>query len=93
MGKIMDFQAELLAKTKDSMLARVKECKTLDEAKQQVENGWAQMAWCGEKACGLEMENAVNCKLLGEPQSIKGAGYCPICGKPTDRVILMARSY
>jgi prolyl-tRNA synthetase len=92
-GKIMDFQAELLAKARDSMLARVKEVTTLEEAKQQVENGWAQMAWCGEKACGLEMENAVNCKLLGEPQGIKDAGKCPICRKPTDRVILMARSY
>jgi prolyl-tRNA synthetase len=65
----------------------------MEEAKQQIENGWAQMPWCGEKACGLEMENVVNCKLLGEPQNIKGAGKCPICGKPTDRIITMARSY
>jgi prolyl-tRNA synthetase len=92
-GKIMDFQAEMLAKARDSMMARVKECTTLDEAKLQVENGWAQMAWCGDKACGLEMENVVNCKLLGEPRGVTGAGKCPICGKPTDRVIMMARSY
>jgi len=92
-GKIMDFQAEMLAKARDSMMARVKECATLDEAKLQVENGWAQMAWCGDKACGLEMENVVNCKLLGEPRGVTGASKCPICGKPTDRVIMMARSY
>ncbi len=92
-GKLMDFQAELLQKASDSMMARIKDCATLDEAKQQVENGWARMPWCGEKACGLEMENVVNCKLLGEPQGMKGAGLCPICGKPTDRVIMMARSY
>ncbi len=92
-GKLMDFQAELLQKASDSMMARIKDCTTLDEAKQQVENGWARMPWCGEKACGLEMENVVNCKLLGEPQGMKGAGLCPICGKPTDRVIMMARSY
>ncbi|OPY26509.1 MAG: Proline--tRNA ligase [Methanocella sp. PtaU1.Bin125] len=92
-GKLMDFQAELLQKAGDSMLARIKDCATLDEAKLQVEGGWARMSWCGEKACGLEMENVVNCKLLGEPQGVTGAGRCPICGKPTDRVIMMARSY
>jgi prolyl-tRNA synthetase len=93
MGKIMDYQAELLAKARESMMARVKEVSNLDEARQQVENGWAQIAWCGDKACGLEMENVVNCKLLGEPQGVKKEGKCPICGKPTDRVIMMARSY
>jgi len=92
-NKLIDFQAELLAKSGELMMARIKACETLDEAKEQVEIGWATMPWCGEKACGLEMENAVNCKLLGEPQSIKGAGKCPVCGKATDKIITMARSY
>jgi prolyl-tRNA synthetase len=92
-NKLMDYQAEMLQNARESMMTRVKEVTTLEEAKQQVDGGWAQIAWCGEKACGLEMENVVNCKLLGEPQGIKGAGVCPICGKPTDRVIIMARSY
>ena len=44
-------------------------------------------------AAAEDVENAVNCKLLGEPQSIKGAGKCPVCGKTTDKIITMARSY
>ncbi|HMK46937.1 MAG TPA: proline--tRNA ligase [Methanocella sp.] len=92
-GKLLDFQAEMLEKTREAMIARIKACETLDEAKEQVEDGWAALPWCGEKACGLEMENKVNCKLLGIPQTLKGAGKCPVCGKLTDRIITMARSY
>jgi prolyl-tRNA synthetase len=92
-NRLMDFQADLYKKAGESMQSRIKDCTTLDEAKQQVEAGWARMPWCGEKSCGLEMEDAVNCKLLGEPQGLTGAGCCPICGKPTDKVIMMARSY
>ena len=92
-NKLIDFQNDLLNNTRQSMLSRIKQCSTLEEAKQQVETGWAQMAWCGEKACGLEMEDYVNCKLLGEPYGIMDGGKCPVCGKETTKVVMMARSY
>jgi prolyl-tRNA synthetase len=92
-GKLMDFQAGLLKKTADSMMSRIKGCETLDEAKAGIESGFVRMAWCGEKACGLEMENATGGKLLGEPQGMTGGGICPVCGKPACKVVLVAKSY
>ncbi|AFD01007.1 prolyl-tRNA synthetase [Methanocella conradii HZ254] len=92
-GRLMDFQAELLKRASESMWSRIKDCSTLDEARSQIESGVARLAWCGEKACGLEMENATGGKLLGEPQGMTGGGACPVCGKPAGRVVLVARSY
>lgn len=92
-NKLMDFQAELLKKASDFMWSHIKYCATLDEAKPQIESGFARMAWCGEKACGLEMENATGGKLLGEPQGMAGEGVCPVCGKPSTKVVHVAKSY
>jgi prolyl-tRNA synthetase len=92
-NKLMDFQAELLKKASDFMFSHIKDCDTLDEAKSQIESGFARMAWCGEKACGLEMENATGGKLLGEPRGMTGGGICPVCGKPSAKVVLVAKSY
>lgn len=92
-NKLMDFQAEMLSNARDSMMSRIKDCATIDDAKAYIESGWVKMSWCGEKSCGLEMENQTNSKLLGEPHGIKGNGICPVCGKPTERVVILARSY
>ncbi len=91
--KLMDFQAELLKKASDFMWSNIKACATLEEAKAQVDAGFARLSWCGEKACGLEMEDFTGGKLLGEPQGMSGQGVCPVCGKPASRIVLVSRSY
>ena len=93
MGKIMDFQAELLNKATGFMNSHIKDCSTLEEAKGSIDLGFVRLHWCGEKACGLEIENATGGKLLGEPQGMKGSGVCPVCGKPAEKIVLAARSY
>ncbi|MCD1295574.1 proline--tRNA ligase [Methanocella sp. CWC-04] len=92
-NKLMDYQSELLETARVSMLSRIKECATIDEAKEHVESGWVKLYWCGEESCGHALEDAINCKLLGTPHGMTGAGTCPVCGKPTDKIIIMARSY
>jgi prolyl-tRNA synthetase len=93
MMKLMDFQAGLLKKTADSMWSRIKDCGTMEEARAQVETGFARVPWCGQKECGLEMENATGGKLLGEPQGMTGSGVCPVCGKAAEKVVLVSKSY
>jgi hypothetical protein len=42
------------------------------------------------------MEEIVGAGILGEPEDPalgKAEGACPICGKPTNIVVLMARTY
>ncbi len=92
-GRIMDFQAELLENARKEMMSHVKACATLDEAKEYVGSGIAKVMWCGEKECGLKMENATDARILGEPQGMHGSGVCPVCGKPANKVILIAKTY
>jgi len=76
--------------------SRIKLCSDLDEVRNHIQSGIAQIAWCGEQSCGLEMEDIVGTGILGEPEDPKlgrSEGACPICGKPTDTVVLMARTY
>jgi len=75
---------------------RIKLCTDLDEVKEYIKTGIARIAWCGERSCGLEMEEIVGAGILGEPEDPalgKAEGACPICGKPTNIVVLMARTY
>lgn len=92
-GKLMDFQAELLESARSAMMAHIKDCATLDEAKAYIGSDIVKMSWCGEKECGLQMENVVDAKVLGEPQGMHGMGICPVCGKPADKIVLLAKSY
>ncbi|MEA3293941.1 MAG: His/Gly/Thr/Pro-type tRNA ligase C-terminal domain-containing protein, partial [Euryarchaeota archaeon] len=76
--------------------SRIRLCFDLDEVKDHIKTGIACIPWCGEQACGLEMEEIVGSGILGTPEDPelgKGNGTCPVCGKPTDIIVLMARTY
>ena len=92
-GRIMDFQAELLENAQREMTSHIKDCATLEEAKAYVGTGIAKVSWCGEKECGLKMETVTDARILGEPQGMHVSGVCPVCGKPADKVILIAKTY
>ncbi len=64
----------------------------LEEAKNA--SGVAKVGWCGEENCGLEMEESTDKKVLGTPvKNEEFSGQCLICGKPTDIVAYMAKTY
>lgn len=76
--------------------SRIKMCASLNEVKDHILRGIARIAWCGERSCGLEMEEIVGAGILGIPEDPalgQAEGSCPVCGKPTGTVVLMARTY
>jgi len=77
------------------MEERIFDCKTLDEVKRNIQKGIARIAWCGERECGLSMEEAVGAGILGIPEGDLGcgSGKCPSCGRDTDNIALMAKTY
>jgi prolyl-tRNA synthetase len=79
-------------RAKKSFDERVVECATLSEAKTAVKKGIARVNWCGDEQCGLKMEEGTGADVLGELVQTK-KGKCPVCGKKTDTVVLMARTY
>ena len=76
--------------------SHIKLCVDLDEVRDYIQTGIARIGWCGERTCGLEMEEIVGAGILGIPEDPalgRGNESCPICEKPSDRVVLMARTY
>jgi prolyl-tRNA synthetase len=85
----------LLEKAAISLRGRIKDCNTLDEVKENIQVGIARIAWCGERECGLSMEEAVGAGILGIPEGELGcgAGKCPVCGNETENKAIMAKTY
>jgi len=90
--KLKDIHANLCVRAKKSFDERVVECATLSEVKTAVKKGIARVNWCGDEQCGIKMEDGTGADVLGELAQTK-KGKCPVCGKKTDTVVLMARTY
>ncbi len=85
----------LLEKAKTSLEERIFDCSTLEQVKEKIPLGITRIAWCGERECGLAMEEAVGAGILGIPEGElgRGAGKCPVCGKGTENMAIMAKTY
>lgn len=85
----------LFKKAQESLEERLISCKTLEEVKEKISDGIAKIPWCGERECGLAMEEVVGAGILGIPEGElgKGSGECPVCKKETENVAIMAKTY
>lgn len=90
-----DIHESLFKKAGKSMSERIFDCNTLEEVKAKIPEGIARIPWCGERECGLAMEEAVAAGILGIPEGElgRGKGKCPVCNKETGSVALMAKAY
>ncbi len=85
----------LFEKAESSLKERIFDCKTLEEVKDKISGGICRIPWCGERECGLAMENEVGAGILGVPEGElgRGAGSCPVCRKNTGNMAIMAKTY
>lgn len=90
-----DIRESLLEKAQSRLKERIFDCGTLEEVKDKIPEGIARIPWCGERECGLAMEEAVGAGILGVPEGElgRGKGNCPVCGKETASMAIMARTY
>ncbi len=93
--KFREIHESLFQKAESSLKERIFECSTLEEVKERIANGIARIPWCGERECGLVMEEAVGAGILGIPEGElgKGKGSCPVCNKETTSIAIMAKTY
>ncbi len=65
-----------------------------DEFKQVVEDGWADVWWCGQAECEAQIKEdtkaTTRCIPLDQPG---GKGRCIRCGQPAAQRAIFARSY
>jgi prolyl-tRNA synthetase len=87
-------QDGLYTKAKDDLEARIFDCSSLDEAKTKLSEGIARLFWCGNKECGLKLEEDVGAGILGIPtEQGANSGKCPVCGADSDTQVYVARTY
>jgi len=89
---LKNIKENLLKKAEKLLKSRVKKFEKLEEAKNF--DGVVKTGWCGKENCGLTIEEKLDMKTLGtlvEKEEFKGK--CASCGKDTDTVVYMARTY
>ena len=53
-----------------------------------------RIGWCGEKECGLQLEEELDMTMLGTNREKEDfTGKCQVCGKDTDLPAYFANTY
>ncbi|WP_406656843.1 proline--tRNA ligase [Methanolobus sp. ZRKC2] len=87
-------QDSLYEKAKQEVDRRILDCMSLDEVKKNITTGIAKVFWCGEKDCGLKLEDEVGAGILGIPTSQECCqGKCVVCGADAGTMVYVARTY
>jgi prolyl-tRNA synthetase len=90
--RILDLMAmELLARSAAILEKGIRDIATLDE---EPATGVLRAGWCGEAACGHELEDRLGVKLLGTLyEKAPFHGKCVVCAKDTAEQAYLARTY
>ncbi len=85
----------LYEKAMADVQTRIFECDSIDAVKEKITRGIAKIFWCGEKDCGLKIEDEIGAGILGIPedQETGCCGTCPVCGSEASLQVYVARTY
>ncbi|MFO8051426.1 MAG: proline--tRNA ligase [Thermoplasmatota archaeon] len=96
-------QQELLRRAEEILQTGVKGVDSLDDGIRLLDSDWDGMIkthWCGEMDCAEEMEKGLDKTFLGFPvvdsdtgELEKDDGNCMFCGRPTDTIVILSKSY
>jgi prolyl-tRNA synthetase len=88
-------QSSLFEKAVADVQGRIFSCSSLEDVKEKLSEGIALLPWCGEKLCGLKIEEKIGAGILGIPtgQEEGHKGQCPVCGKDARVKVYVARKY
>ncbi len=86
---------DLYSKARADLKERIFECENLEDIREKLPVGIAKIFWCGNKDCGLKLEDDIGAGILGIPdeQSEGCSGKCPVCGSDSSTQVYVARTY
>ena len=91
-----DIQNSLYARAKDNLVRNTRVAATLDDVKAVLNEhgGFIKTMWCGSPACELRMkeEAGVTSRCIPFEQE-RVSDVCPVCGKPSDTMIIWGVAY
>jgi prolyl-tRNA synthetase len=76
------------------MISQITDSPSIEDAQEKLreKGGIIRTVWCGEKECGLEIEEVLNATLLGTSEE-KPKGECVHCQGDGRQMLLISRSY
>jgi prolyl-tRNA synthetase len=89
-----DVTADMKKEAIKEMASQISDAASLDEAQVTLKEkgGIVRTVWCGEKGCGLEIEEVLGATLLGT-NGEKPRGECVNCKGQAKNILLIAKSY
>jgi len=95
-GLLEDIQKSLYSRAKNNLINNTRNAATLDEMKAifNEHSGFINTMWCGSQECELKMkeEVGVTSRCIPFEQSRVGDS-CPICGQPSDTMVVWGLAY
>lgn len=92
--KFMDeMTKQLRSKALRWMNGSIKWVSSLEEAEEALKNYVVEAGWCGEKACGLGIEEKTGASVLGIAVDKRPKGNCLVCDRKAKHVIRTALTY
>ena len=91
-----DIQKSLYAKAKENLTQNTRTAATLDEVKSILagHGGFVRTMWCGGAECELKMKEMTGASSRCIPFEQERVGdVCPICGKPSDTLVVWGVAY
>ncbi|WP_407355902.1 proline--tRNA ligase [Methanolobus sp. WCC5] len=90
-----DIHDNLYENARQGVEDRIFECDDLESVRDKLSRGIAKIFWCGNKDCGLRLEDEIGAGILGIPteQAESCSGKCPVCGQDADTQVYVARTY
>jgi prolyl-tRNA synthetase len=100
---LIEIQDELTKRAEKIIEDGIKDVDSLDDGLKLLDSVWdgiIRTHWCGEMDCAEEMEKSLDKTFLGYPmkevdsgETDKRPGNCMLCGRPTETVVILSKSY
>lgn len=89
-----DIQGSMFNRAKDFREENTSQPEDYETFREVVKNGWADVWWCGETACELEIKDETKATSRNIPlEQPGGEGVCIHCGKPAHERAIFSRAY
>ena len=91
-----EIQTNLFTRAKENLTSNTRNATTLDEMKTifSEHGGFINTMWCGSQECEQKMRDEVGVTARCIPyEQIKVAETCPLCGAPSDTMVVWGVAY
>ncbi len=91
--KFEEILETMRSKAKNEFESRIYCCSAIEEAKKFAGKGIIKLPWCEGEECARKIENYMDASVLGELIGENQRSRCAVCGRESEKVVLIAKPY